>query len=99
MIQIWQVPSECSPSNLVVLGLVNKRSFLIIRQGDKNIEWVETSYLVNSHHFNCVKYCRITSCRLSMFELQKSSPLLKLHVLSNMVFASEIDFQQLPATT
>ena len=25
MIQIWQVPSECGPSNLVVLGLIKER--------------------------------------------------------------------------
>ena len=26
MIQIWQVPSECGPSNLVVLGLIATKS-------------------------------------------------------------------------
>jgi hypothetical protein len=32
MIQIWQVPSECGPSNLVVLGSVYSRPELIINR-------------------------------------------------------------------
>ena len=52
----------------MILEVVNKRRLSIIRQGDKTIEWVETSYLVNSHHFLlCQGYCRTTSCGVSMF--------------------------------
>ena len=43
MIQIWQVPSECGPSNLVVLGLVHQ--FLL--------NWFWTPSMVHYTNISC----------------------------------------------
>ena len=48
MIQIWQVPSECSPSNLVVLALLHQNEMAsldadLIAQNDDlhKVGWIE----------------------------------------------------------
>ena len=50
MIQIWQVPSECSPSNLVVLGLSDKQSAVIFW-----ILWWNNASI--SFRSTCINYC------------------------------------------
>ena len=46
MIQIWQVPSECGPSNLVVLGLSHKLTYQVWKKGAKNRKQYQSSKIL-----------------------------------------------------